>query len=100
MFSRVFTNFHEFSRIFTNFPNTNLQILSDKYFIICICFDFFKCSKLRKKKTFWINKIIVWFFQLRNRCEKIRGFVFGKISENVMSSILDSLRIFSSVLKT
>ena len=52
--------------------------------------------KTEKKNTpFWTK---LSFFSTEKYIEKIHRFVFGKIQENVMKSILDLLRLFSFVL--
>ena len=66
--------------VFTNFPITNLQIFSTKYDMIFVLI--FSNAQNREKSSFLTNKEC-FLFQLRNICEKIRRFVFGKIRENM-----------------
>ena len=47
---------------FTNFLKMNLQIFCTKYYVVSICFDFLKCSKLREKCLILTNKKFVFFF--------------------------------------
>ena len=42
---------------FTKLLKMNLQIFCTKYYIVSICLDFLKCSKLREKCLFLTNKI-------------------------------------------
>ena len=47
---------------FTNLLKMNIQIFCTQYFLVSICFDFLKCSKLREKCLFLTNKKFVFFF--------------------------------------
>ena len=47
---------------FTNFLKMNLQIFCTEYYVVSICFDFLKCSKLREKCLILTNKKFVFFF--------------------------------------